>query len=92
MKRLEIMQIKKISRVGESCNFCNDGVLASSGRDLIYPYDEVIHLSSDRGGIACNVCPKCLTQLSAFFKVPGNKLVLKEYIQLEIDHERLHST
>lgn len=63
MMHVEVMNIKG----GEgSCNFCNRATLDKSGRDLIFPYDQVIIFS--RGyheGIAPRICKQCLNEFFA---------------------------
>jgi len=58
------MEIELTDARGNSCNFCKDGKLSSSGMNIIYPYDNVICISGDDGsGMKAFICPICYKQL-----------------------------
>jgi len=55
-----LIETKRISAEGESCNFCRRGKVNSDGQWLT-PYNVVFQLTSGGNGVTrCNVCPECL--------------------------------
>ncbi len=59
-------KVTKINARGNSCNFCNRGILSKSRDNLVYPYDMVYQVEAERGLIVI-FCNDCLTKLSQRF-------------------------
>lgn len=59
------MEIKKLKREYNSCNFCKSGKLNVNGNGLIFDYDEIYELSTSAngGGVKVVACPNCIKQL-----------------------------
>lgn len=56
------MEIRRISAVGNSCNFCKRGVI--EGNYLKFPYTEVTLIKGGHnGGITVFACDQCLTEI-----------------------------
>jgi len=69
------MIVKKEKRTNAgSCNFCDKGVMSRSRNSLIYSYDEVFTMRSERsgGGLKASICEECVEELAA--KVALEKL------------------
>lgn len=72
------MQVKYISAVGNSCNFCDKGSLLGNG-SVSRPYDNVVEFTSEGSGkLIARICDCCLTELTekavlAKLKTGGSK-------------------
>jgi hypothetical protein len=51
------MEVQKLERHGESCNFCSRGKLSNGGYNLSYPYNYVYEVTGT--GIKVRFCPDC---------------------------------
>jgi len=60
-KRTERMIVTTESAKANSCNFCKRGEY--NGVTLIYPYETVVHVSTEGGGIAVRFCDNCMDEL-----------------------------
>ncbi len=58
------MHIKRVSAIGDSCNFCRRGKIADSGTKMDFPYKEVYSIESEgSGGVHVRMCDDCLIEL-----------------------------
>lgn len=55
--------MKITKEFGASCNFCDRGKLAASGKNLIYPYDFVFVIEKEKSGLSARICGACLNEL-----------------------------
>ena len=61
-----MLEIKKelVNKDYTSCNFCNRGELSKARVGLVYPYNEVITICREGGGIKISICEECLNELN----------------------------
>lgn len=59
----DYMNINRIDAIGNSCNFCNRGVISDNGINLKFPYKQVTSIETKGSGVSIRMCDDCIREL-----------------------------
>jgi len=63
------MNISRINAKGNSCNFCDRGIISDNGINLTFPYDDVTLIETKGNGVSIRMCDDCIRELNEKIKI-----------------------